>query len=211
MAGRIVLDGFNPAIDSNGDIDAGATLTFWENGTTVLQAIYSDSSLQTPLANPMSPDAAGRFPVGGSSQVWAPDDYVYSIQMEFTNGDILTRDDVAGAFSLTHEVPIFWQGAIADGETYPVYLPIKNLRLPIDLAESRFEVAGALPTAVATFTLMKNGSTIGTVAFATDGTPSVAFAVDVDFSNSDSFSINGPSPDDATLTDVAMNFAFQII
>jgi hypothetical protein len=211
MAGRIVLDGFNPAIDSDGNLDAGATLTFYENGTTVLQAIYSDSSLQTPLANPMSPDAAGRFPVGGSSQVWAPDDYVYSIKMEFTNGDILTRDDVAGAFSLTHEVPIFWQGAIADGETYPVYLPIKNLRLPADLVESRFKVKGAAPTATATFTLQKNGTDIGTVSFATDKTPTVAFAVDIDFSPTDDFSIDGPSPADATLTDVAMNLAFQII
>lgn len=205
MAGRIILDGFNPAFDSDGNIDDGCTVTFYENGTTTLQTIYAEADLQTPLANPLSPDAAGRF-----DDVWAPDDYAYSLKVEWTNGDIRNRNDVVAAFSNSHEVPVYLEGAVADGETFPVYLPLRNLRLPKDLVESRFSIKGNLPTATATFTLKKNGSSIGTISFATDGTPTVAFASSVDFTDDDDFQMDGPSPDDATMTDVSFNFNFQV-
>lgn len=213
MAGRIVLDGLNPALDSNGKIDAGATITFYQNlSTSILQTVYSDNSLATPLANPMACNAAGRFPDPvGNGAVWAPDDLVYTIKMEFTNGDIITRDGIVAGFSTRQEVPVYLEGTIADGETFPVYLPTLDLRLPEDLVESRFEIAGVLPTATRTFTLKKNGSAIGTVAFATDGTPTVSFNSAIDILKTDDFSVDGPSPADGGMTNVALNFAFQRI
>jgi hypothetical protein len=40
----------------------GSTLTFYENGTTTLKAIYTDTTKSTPLANPITSDSAGNFP-----------------------------------------------------------------------------------------------------------------------------------------------------
>lgn len=52
---------FIEVFDSNGDPVSGAKLHVYEAGTTTNRAIYSDASLTTPLANPLTSDAAGRF------------------------------------------------------------------------------------------------------------------------------------------------------
>lgn len=89
MAGRIILGIANPALDSNGQVDATATLTFYENGTTVLQSIYSDFALLTPLPNPLSCDAAGRFPI-----IWSPVGNLYSVKWTPTGAAPITYDDI---------------------------------------------------------------------------------------------------------------------
>lgn len=90
MAGRIILGIANPALDSNGEVDSTATLTFYENGTTTLQSVYTAEDLLTPLANPLPCDAAGRFP-----QVWAPDGDIYSVKWAPTGASPITYDDIA--------------------------------------------------------------------------------------------------------------------
>lgn len=89
MAGRIILDACNPALDASGQIDDLATLTFYENGTTTLQSIYDASDLLTPLPNPLSPNAAGQFPV-----IWGDNGDVYSVKWEMGDGTIVTFDDI---------------------------------------------------------------------------------------------------------------------
>lgn len=89
MAGRIILGIANPALDANGAVDSGATLTFYENGTTTLQSVYSDSSLATALENPLSPDASGRFP-----QIWASSNAVYSVKWSPSGASAITYDGI---------------------------------------------------------------------------------------------------------------------
>lgn len=89
MAGRILLDACNPALDSNGAPDADATLTFYENGTTTLQSIYDGADLLTPLSNPLSPNAAGQFP-----QIWGADLSTYSVKWTAGDGTEVTFDDI---------------------------------------------------------------------------------------------------------------------
>ncbi len=89
MAGRILLDACNPALDSNGDPDADATLTFYANGTTTPQAIYTSSTLGTPLANPLSPNAAGQFPA-----IWGGNLSVYSVKWTSGAGTEITFNDI---------------------------------------------------------------------------------------------------------------------
>lgn len=48
-------------LDINGDIMPGAYLRFYLTGTTTLTNIYADADLTTPLANPLTANADGRF------------------------------------------------------------------------------------------------------------------------------------------------------
>lgn len=89
MAGRLILPPVNPSLDANGEVAAGSTLTFWINGTTTLQAVYSDAGLGTPLDNPLECDAAGRFP-----QVWAEDGDAYSVKWTVPGETPIVYDDI---------------------------------------------------------------------------------------------------------------------
>lgn len=207
MAGRIILDACNPALDLNGLLDTGASLQFYENRTTTPQAIYDSIDLNAELPNPLTPDAEGRFP----PTIWGPDGAVYTVEWTPTGESPITFNDITVSPSNGYDLPVFLAGAIADGETFPIFMVTRNLRLSVGLLESQFAVKGVLPTATATFTLQKNGSTIGSVSFDTNGDPTVTFISSVDFVPGDAFSMDAPTPDDATMTDVAMTFVFQVI
>jgi hypothetical protein len=50
------------AIDADGEVISGATLNFYDATTTTPQVVYSDSTLLTPISQPIAADSAGRFP-----------------------------------------------------------------------------------------------------------------------------------------------------
>lgn len=89
-AGRIIIGCCNPTFTANGQIDAGATLTFYENGTTTPQSIFSDAGLGTPLDNPLPCDAAGLFVT-----VYADVTADYSVKWTRTGSTPITFNDVA--------------------------------------------------------------------------------------------------------------------
>lgn len=62
-AGIIVLPQYMPARDRNGRLVSGALMGVYLNRTTTKTSVYSDSSLSTPLANPVVADSSGRFPI----------------------------------------------------------------------------------------------------------------------------------------------------
>lgn len=78
------------ALDTAANVLSGATLTFTLTGTSTPTNAYSDSSLSTPVANPLSANAAG---------VWAPiflDPAVtYRIVMKTSAGAVLQTWDPA--------------------------------------------------------------------------------------------------------------------
>lgn len=204
MAGRLIIPGICPTLDANGRVDPTASFQFYQNRTTTPQDIFTTPDLDVDLDNPLAPDSSGRLP-----EIWGPDGAVYTVEWTPTGESPITYNDIE-LFTGGYDVPVFLAGAIADGETYPIFMIVRNLRLPPDLVGSQFAVKGVAPTATATFTLQKNGSTIGTISFATDNTPTVVFTNAVDFVPGDAFSMDAPSPDDATLTDVSMTFVFQV-
>lgn len=63
MAAQTFFLPFRPAIDANGLTIPGAQLCFYATGTTTEQAVYANSTLTTPLVNPVVANAAGRWPV----------------------------------------------------------------------------------------------------------------------------------------------------
>lgn len=89
MAGRLIIPPTNPSLDANGLVAAGSTLTFYQNGTTTLVSIYTAPDMATPLANPLTCDAAGRFP-----QVWADDTVLYSVKWTVPGASPVTYDNI---------------------------------------------------------------------------------------------------------------------
>jgi hypothetical protein len=89
MAGRILIGTANPSLDSNGEIAASSTLTFYENLSTTLATVYTGIDLLTPLANPLTCDASGQFP-----QVWAPSLTAYSVKWSRPGLASITYDNI---------------------------------------------------------------------------------------------------------------------
>jgi hypothetical protein len=65
----------------------GATITFYQSGTTTLLPIYSTADLTTQLANPLVADGAGRWP-----NIYLDSAQVYRLQIKDKDGAILTPD-----------------------------------------------------------------------------------------------------------------------
>lgn len=89
-AGRLIIEGWMPALDASANPYPGAKITFYENGTTDLTTVYADYDLTTPLTNPVIANSAGQFP-----SVFADASLLFSVKVETTDGALLVaRDDV---------------------------------------------------------------------------------------------------------------------
>ena len=60
-AGRIVVEGFQPALALSGAPISGAKLFFYLNGTSTLTTVYTSATLLVAHTNPVIADSAGRF------------------------------------------------------------------------------------------------------------------------------------------------------
>lgn len=80
-AGRIVIPGWMPALDSNGAPIPNAQIYIYLNGTTTLATVYSDDTLTTPIANPVEANSSGQFP-----EIWADDANLFSISVDAPYG-----------------------------------------------------------------------------------------------------------------------------
>jgi hypothetical protein len=73
-------------------------------------------------------------------------------------------------------------------------------------------VAGVAATGPSTFTLLKNGTSVGAIEFAAgEAAASFSVAAAVDFAVGDLFAIAAPDPQDATLADIALTLVFGFI
>lgn len=94
MAGkRIVIPNYMPALDINGNPQAGAKITFYDNETTTLKAIYTSADLSVAHPNPISANAAGIFP-----SIFADEDEVFTVAITDADDDPISglrnKDDV---------------------------------------------------------------------------------------------------------------------
>lgn len=213
MAGRIILGIFNPALDSNGDVAAGTTLTFYENLTTTLQSIYDDPDLLTPLDNPLECDAAGRFP-----EIWGPNGSVYSVKVEVPGESAITYDNIA----LTADpnpadqylFPSRWKpDAPANAEVLIKWNVPVACTLAADLNDGVFPslvTVDTNPTATWTLSITKNGGNIGSLSISTGGVVTVTFNNEVSFAAGDVFAVTNQATADATGAGLAMTFVFRV-
>lgn len=92
-SGRLILPIVEPLLNASGVPDPGATLTVYDTGATDLSAIYADAALGTPILNPQTADAAGRF-YDQATVIWADASIAYDCLVSFTDGSMLTFDQI---------------------------------------------------------------------------------------------------------------------
>lgn len=89
-SGRLIIPGYMPAQDDNGDPIPGAKMFTYENGTTVPLVTYTTASRTTALPNPIVADAGGSWPA-----IWVDENDTYSVTV--ANSDsapIVSYDNV---------------------------------------------------------------------------------------------------------------------
>lgn len=96
-AGRIIIPGWMPALDSDGTPIPNAQMYFYLNETTTLATVYTDMTLTVPLPNPVPANSSGQFP-----GIWADDANLFSVSVEAPfgpPGQPFTFDDLGPSTS----------------------------------------------------------------------------------------------------------------
>ncbi len=102
------------------------------------------------------------------------------------------------------QLPAFVRGTYAASELFLRWVADRAATFKAGLPGS-VASAGIASTGNVSFTLKKNGSSIGTIAFNASANGTISFAADASFAIGDVLTIEAPSSPDATLADVAMN------
>jgi hypothetical protein len=80
-AGRIILPGFMPCEDTNGDRVAGAKAYFYLNNSATLTTVYADEALSERLPNPVVADSVGTWP-----EMWADNSLFFGVALTDSDG-----------------------------------------------------------------------------------------------------------------------------
>lgn len=101
------------ATDANGNTLAGALLYLYQTGTTTLQAGYAESTLVTPLANPVVADSGGKFPA-----IYLDSSKIYRAKLTDSLGTVVFDIDPYNAPAANGDyTSIKTLGAKGDGST----------------------------------------------------------------------------------------------
>ena len=140
----------------------------------------------------------------GTTTLTVPPGGVGFFQTDGTANGLISASPVALGGEI--DVGFVFSGLPSNGQivNYPIN---QSMKLVTALPGSNF-VIGTNPTSTAVFTLKKNSTTTGTLSVSTGGAVTVSFTGDVSFAATDKFVVIAPSPQDATLADVGLNFKF---
>ena len=188
--------------DENGvPYDGGLVYMYVPPATTTFKATWQDRDELVVNTNPVVLDSAGRAVIFGQGQ------YRQVLKDQF--GTQIWDELVEFVAPDGYDLAIFVAGAPAGGEVYPIWNSPRSLLLPQDLAGSQTTIT-TLPTATMTFTLKRNGVSIGTIAFAPAGTPTIVFLADVAFNAGDQLTMTAQAIADATGGNVAITLVFNV-
>jgi hypothetical protein len=174
----------------SGVATAGRTVTFPAVKRTVLAKSASANTDDISIV------------VGSTSVTVHPGDRFLVVTDGTTNGlEVFKLQNISPPFDLHAFVP-------GVGSNAQLCIRVKATRafsLPASLTGS-FVTAVTAATASTTYTLKKNGSSIGTAVFAISGvTATLTFASLVAFASGDVLTIEGPGTADSTLADVSFD------
>ncbi len=203
-------------IDKNGNPGVGWKLAFYESLTSTPLAVYADADLSTPLDNPVISDTDGGSDTAGVWPVIFMQDAVYKVILsDETDNEIwsedpydatLPSDGVTNVYDLV--VPVL--GKPTDGEVFLIYSATRSLQLPAGLTDTSIIIL-THPTSTMTFTLKKNGVSIGTIAFATNGAVTITFLAAITLSAGDYLTGHNQATADATGGNVGITFVFTVL
>ena len=163
-AGRLLIPGWMPALDEDGNPIPNARVFFYLNKTTTLAAVFSDEAMTVPLVNPVPSNASGRFPA-----VWADDSVLYSASVDAPYGPAgipFTYDELSA--SMAADILVAGAAEAAADEAQQTLVEIQEI---IDAAMQagggEAAVAGAIAGTAAAQAVVENkadtdgGNTIG--------------------------------------------------
>lgn len=85
-AGRFIVGPYFPARDRDGQLQAGALLYVYENGTTTKATIYTDEGLTVLSPNPVVANSSGQFPAVWGEAGSEADPVPYTVQITASDG-----------------------------------------------------------------------------------------------------------------------------
>ncbi len=205
---QLMQNGEQTFLDANGDPLDGGKVFMYVPSSTTFKNTWQDEGETILNSNPIILDSAGRAIIYGDGKYrqYLTDQFNNLIWDQLTNWVNVPTVTVNSLYDL----PIYIQGKPSAGEVFPIFNAVRSVKLPAGLTASIFTIA-TLPTAPMTFTLAKNGSTIGTVTFSTLGVPTVAFLSDVTFGAGDQLIVTAPGSQDSTGANVAMTIVFIVL
>ena len=209
MASQLFYFSGMQIFDSNGAPIVGAKIESYEQGGGTPQATYSDSARSSANPNPASgattggqvSDANGRF----GSMFLENDDYQFIVKDDQGN-TLYTVDGVSegqndnSVTTGTSVAMIFTSGQNGLVDSHSLgYLPVdRSLTLPSGATGSQ-AAARIASTASKSFTIKKNGSSVGTVDFATTTVGTFTVASTTAWAAGDTIEVVGPTTADTTL------------
>ncbi len=118
MAGLLIVPGAWPVFDAAGDPVSGATIRFYQPGTSTPKAVYSDNTLSTSLGSVLTTNAAGEpTTLAGSiaREWWGVNGEAYDIRIQATGLNRSWNGIPVGVYERFLDVT--WFGAKGDGVT----------------------------------------------------------------------------------------------
>jgi hypothetical protein len=109
MAGLLIVPGSWPVFDAAGDPVSGATISFFQPGTTTPKPVYSDSTLTTSLGSVLTTNSAGEPTTLGAviaREWWTDDGGVYDIRIQAAGLDRTWDGIVAQNNGAANQVPL---------------------------------------------------------------------------------------------------------
>lgn len=174
-AGRFIVGPYFPARDRDGQLQAGALLYVYENGTTTKATIYTDEGLSVLSPNPVVANSSGQFSAvwgeAGTESVPVP----YTVQITSSTGASLgnpsTFDDFYPSLNwenanitLAEAAAVAAEGFADDAETSATEAAADAVQTAADLAAIE-EIAADAPDAPSVANkLNKNGDNVGSNA-----------------------------------------------
>lgn len=154
---------------------------------------------------------------GGATESFAVDDELALIGSSSADATLanvsLTLQGTRASVTSTPitVVPASWLGPVPGNHIIGLYVVSNQTTFPANWSGAAGKV-GTNPTATATFTVYKNGSSVGTVSISTSGvfTFSTTGGASVTFNTNDEMQVQFQSSTDATLADVAITFSGNV-
>lgn len=144
--------------------------------------------------------------VGSTTVAMAVND-VLLIYTDGTANGLSSWPLASAAAPVPYDIALSAPGLLTASQRILRYNVVRAITLPINLTGS-LATADVAATASSTFTIKKNGTSIGTVTFAAGASVGTfTFAAAVSFVATDIITIDAPGSADATLSGVAFTFA----
>ena len=190
--------------NNDGTVAAGGKVYTYEAGTTTLKTSWTDYTGAVANANPIILDSKGEC------NLWTSG--LYKINVTQSDDVQITGYpvDYIGSGQSSYDIAGYLSGVPTASQILLRLPMVRQVTFDVNMAGSK-GAASVAASASSTFTIAKNGVSIGTMVFALGATTSTFVAAAAStFAIGDVLSVTGPASPDATLANVGFILAGNI-